>query len=358
MQRADGYLGDPTLPGKWASVVNAERGGSAFIRVEDAELTGAPLPAVQTITLSGGDDGLSGLDDGDFIGNETGATGLYAFDKVDEISTLVVPGRATPATHHAMAYYAEHHRKGRIFCVFEPPAESSAQDVREYVTSVAKLSGVVEYAAMYWPRPKIRNPRTSVFGQGETVVAPVSGFIAGKYAQNDRKRRGGVHKSPAGVEVGRLPGVLGFETDKVLDDRKRGLVFDVLVNPLTSDSLYPPYIDGARTLMRSGNFPFVGERRGVNYLKRSIGRALQYARHDDNTEEVRAGIERTVEGFLVDQMKDGAFASPLQEEAFFIEFPLALNTRTLIFVRVGVATNKPAEFIIIEFSQAAGRAAA
>ena len=340
------------------SVVNAARGGSAFIRLHDAELAGAPLPAVQTITLSGGNDGLVGLDDGDFIGSETGATGLYAFDKVDEVSTLVVPGRATPATHHAMAYYAEHHRKGRMFCVFEPPAESSAQDVREYVTKVAKLSGVVEYAAMYWPRLKLRNPKASVFGQGEAVVAPVSGFIAGKYAHNDRKRRGGVHKSPAGVEVGRLPGVLGFETDEVLDDRKRGLVFDALVNPLTSDSQYPPYIDGARTLMRSGNFPFVGERRGVNFIKTSIGRALEYTRHQDNTEELRAGIERTIEGFLVGQMKVGAFASPLQEDAFFIEFPVALNTPTVIFVRVGLATNKPAEFIIIEFSQAAGRGAA
>ena len=339
-------------------VVNDARRGSILITLDDAGLEGAPLPAVQTVTLTGGDDGLSGLDDGDFVGTETGGTGLYALDKVDEISTLMVPGRATPATHHQMAAYAEHHRKGRMLCVLDAPPDSLAQDVRDYVTNIAQLSGITDFAAMYWPRPLVRNPKRSVFGQDETVPVPASGFVAGKFAHNDRARLGGVHKSPAGVEVGRLPGVLGFETDEVLDERKRGLVFDALVNPLTSDSVYPPYIDGARTLKLTGNFGYVGERRGVNFIKSTVDRALQYARHGDNTEDLRAGIERTIEGFLVDQMKVGAFASKIQEEAFFIEFPLELNAPNLIFVRIGLATNKPTEFIIVEFSQAVGRAAA
>jgi Resolvase, N terminal domain len=50
---------------------------------------------------AGGGDGLVGLDDSDFIGSEPGKTGLHALDQVQEVSLLLVPGRATPAVHNA-----------------------------------------------------------------------------------------------------------------------------------------------------------------------------------------------------------------------------------------------------------------
>ncbi|HEB54095.1 MAG TPA: hypothetical protein ENI87_12655, partial [bacterium] len=36
---------------------------------------------------------------------ETGKTGLHAFDQVQDLSLLLVPGRATSAVHNAMVSY-------------------------------------------------------------------------------------------------------------------------------------------------------------------------------------------------------------------------------------------------------------
>jgi hypothetical protein len=65
-------------------------------------------------------------------------------------------------------------------------------------------------------------------------------------------------------------GVLGFETDEVLEERKRDLVYPKRINPLTTGPGLPRYIDGSRTLKGDGNFPYVAERRGVIFIERSL----------------------------------------------------------------------------------------
>ncbi|MCP4675957.1 MAG: phage tail protein, partial [Deltaproteobacteria bacterium] len=84
------------------TVVNDTRAGSAYVIVADQLLAGQPVPDIQTAALAGGGDGLTGLDDIDFIGSEAGKTGMYALDQVQDVSLLFVPGRATPAVHNAM----------------------------------------------------------------------------------------------------------------------------------------------------------------------------------------------------------------------------------------------------------------
>ena len=55
-------------------------------------------------------------------------------------------------------------------------------------------------------------------------------------------------------------------------------------------------------------------------------------------------------------MKNGAFASNDPKTAFFVDFGAALNPPSVVFSRqvigrIGLATAKPAEFIILRFSQ-------
>src|SRR5690606_37423544 len=121
--------------------------------------------------------------------------------------------------------------------------------------STAALLGLSEHAAIYWPRVKVLNPSRSVFGSAAELVVPPSGHIAGVYARVDGSAPGGVYKPPAGIEHGKLLGVLGFETDEVLDEAKRDLVFPKRINPLTAFPGVPRHIDGARTLKGDGNFP-------------------------------------------------------------------------------------------------------
>jgi phage tail sheath protein FI len=337
-------------------ILNEPRNGSIYVRTIDQLLVGMPVPPPQTVPLAGGGNGLVGLDDSDFVGSDAGKTGLHALDQVQELTLLLVPGRATPAVHNAMVRYAEVDRDGAVFAVLDPPANQSATDIVTYVATTASLENLSEFAAIYWPRVKVLNPQKSVFGSAEQIVVPPSGIVAGVYSRTDSARPGGIYDPPAGIDTGRMFGVLGFETDEVLEERKRDLVYPHRINPLTTGPGLPRYIDGSRTLKGDGNFPYIAERRGVIFIERSLKQGLEFARHKNNTEGLRAQVRRTITAFLLAQMNNGAFRSREPAKAFFVDVSEQLNTPTVIFAgkliaRVGLATNKPAEFIILRISQ-------
>ncbi len=342
------------------AVINHPERGSRLIRVRDLESGSASpenLPATGAMgPLSGGADGLAGLVDEDFVGSASGKTGLRALDAVQELSLFIVPGRATAAVHNAMVSYCEVTRDKGCFAILDPPANQSAVAIVSYVEATASLLNLSEFAALYWPRVKVLNPSRAVFGHATELIVSPSGHIAGVYARVDGSRPGGVYVPPAGVERGRLFGVLGFETDEVLEESKRDIVFPKRINPLTAFPGAPRHIDGARTLKGNGPFPTVAERRGVIFIEQSLKRGLQFARHQGNTEGLRATLTRTATAFLLIQLKNGAFSSSDPKKAFFVDFGEALNPPSVVFSgqvvgRVGLATAKPAEFIILRFSQ-------
>ena len=78
--------------------------------------------------------------------------------------------------------------------------------------------------------------------------------------------------------------------------------------------------------------------------------------HQNNTEGLRAQVRRTITAFLLTQMNNGAFRNREPSKAFFVDVSETLNTPSVIFAgkliaRVGLATNKPAEFIVLRISQ-------
>jgi phage tail sheath protein FI len=337
-------------------VINDPRTGSILVRIIDQLVGGEITPDIQTVQLNGGDDGLTGLDDNDFIGSDAGKTGLHALDQTQDLTLLLVPGRATAAVHNAMVRYCELVRDGMVFAILDPPEGQSATDIVSYVMNTAFLQELSEHAAIYWPRVEVLNPARSVFGPADRIVVPPAGIIAGVCARTDSARPGGVYDPPAGIDKGRMFGVLGFETDEVLEEAKRDLVYPKRINPLTTGPGLPRYIDGSRTLKASGNFPYVAERRGVIFIERSLKQGLQFARHKNNTEGLRAQVRRTITAFLLTQMNNGAFRSREPAKAFFVDVSEQINTPTVIFAgkliaRVGLATNKPAEFIVLSISQ-------
>src|SRR5690554_1941792 len=245
---------------------------------------------------------------------------------------------------------------GLVFAILDPPAGLGAAGIVDYVLNTTALGNLSEHAAIYWPRVKVLNPSRSVFGSRDQLVVAPSGIIAGVFSRTDGGRPGGVYDPPAGIDKGRMFGVLGFETDEVLEERKRDLVYPKRINPLTTGPGLPCYIDGSRTLKGDGNFPYVAERRGVSFIERSLKQGLQFARHKNNTVGLRAQVRRTITAFLLTQMNNGAFRSREPDKAFFVDVSDTLNTPTVIFAgkliaRVGLATNKPAEFIILRISQ-------
>jgi hypothetical protein len=351
---------DPSRPNYIEAIVNGRDRGSRLIVATDLSSTDvAPgaLPALGTFgPLAGGDDGLANLADADFVGNVAGKTGLHALDIVSPLTLLIVPGRATPIVHNAMITYCEIARDRGCFAILDPPAHQSAVAIVTYAETTATILGLSELAALYWPRVQVMNPSKTVFGNADTLTMGPSGHIAGVYARTDGSRPGGVFLPPAGIQNGQLQGVLGFETDEVLDEAKRDLVFPKRINPLTVFPGTPRHIDGARTLKGDGNFSTVAERRGVLFIEQSLKVGLLFAKHQNNTEALRATLARTVNAFLLIQLKNGAFASTDPKKAYFVDFGDALNTPAVIASgqvvgRIGLATAKPAEFIVLRFSQ-------
>jgi phage tail sheath protein FI len=308
-------------------------------------------------TWAGQDNGLAGLTDADFIGSDAGQTGLYAFDQVANVSILAVPGRATVGVHNAMLTYCEVHRTGSCFAVLDCPEGLDAQGVKAYFETTASLSGASEFGAFYWPRVKVVNPSPAVFGTTDdgNITVPPSGHIVGAYARLDAQI-GGVHKAPAGISNGRLFGVVGFETDEVLDERKRDVVFPARINPITTFPGTAPHIDGARTLKGDGNFPTVGERRGVIFIAQTVKNGIIFAKHLPNNRKLREQVRRTIVAFLLIQFGNEAFRGNTASESFFVDVSDALNPPELEFagqmkIRIGLATNKPMEFGIVIITQ-------
>lgn len=180
--------------------------------------------------------------------------------------------------------------------------------------------------------------------------------MSGVYARTDNSIPGGVYLQPGGVEEGRLLGVVGFANDKVKDEKQRDKLYPQNINMIWGDEGIPIHADGSANLKRNGNFPSIGERRGVIFIKSSLEKGLLFAKHKANTEDNRTKVRNTILLFLLQQMNRDAFASKDPTKAFFVDMGSAVNPPSeqqarRMNVRIGLATAKPAEFINLFISQ-------
>jgi len=337
-------------------LINDVTTGSNYIAVTDldsANSAPADRPGSATYTLTGGNDGISALADTDYTGSQAGGTGLYAFDTVMDGTVLVVPDRSSlSAVSTGMINYAEDRR---LFAIIDPPANLTASAAKSDLTSRG-LKALSEYGAYYWPRVKVLNPDKTVHGTAETITIPPSGLISGLYGRVDGSKLGGVYLPPAGEEVGRLRSAQGLETTEVQKSAARGLVFPERINPITKNANGVYYVDGARTLKGTGNFPSVSERRGVLYIEKVVEDNLQTYRHRNNDARLWNEIAQSIRAFLYTQYTAGAFRGATPADSYTVNFGDDLNPPTEVFVNringeIGLATQKPAEFIIVTFQQ-------
>ena len=341
-------------------VINDVDTGSLLIAVIDLDsLASSPndLPALGSYTLTGGDDGLVGIVDVDWIGSSAGGTGFYSFDNVQDIAIgPLAPGRCTAAVQNAQVAYAAVDRKGSMFPILGPPAGNSKTQIVTYIGTTASLENSSEFGAFYWPRVKVLNPSTVVYGEVTDLTVDPVGAIAGTYVRTDNALPGGVYRAPAGLEYGQLIGVTGLENEDVLNEAVRDYVVPHRINPITTFQGAPIFIDGHDTLKGNGNFPSVPERRGVIYIEQTVKRGLEVFRHAPNDATTRGEVGQTIYAFLITQMRLRAFRSNDPDTAFSVDASSAVNPPSDEFagkltVKISLATNKPNKWIVLVFSQ-------
>lgn len=347
---------DPNSPRYVLAVVNGNN--TLGITLTDLLVAASPanLPAAGTFgPMTGGSDGLAGLVDSDFSGAVTanGKTGLRAVD-ADEgaVTLLIVPQRATAAVHNAMLTYCGITRAQQIFAILDPPAGQTVVQMANYTKNTASLTESSEVAAIYYPRIKVATPNATLYGAGNVVVPP-SGDLAALYARTDAtKNIGGAFQQPGGINFG-IPRQLGLESNEVTDKSKRDVLTAALVNPISRESGTDFFVDGVLTLLSGGNFPSIGQSRGVLTVAKSLTQGLAFARHQNNTPELRKACADLSTLFLTQVTTAGVLATTTVADAFSVDFGKGLNppstqAQRKIQGRVGVATAYPADFIYVD----------
>jgi hypothetical protein len=312
-------------------------------KVIDGTKQFAPADKGVNKPLAAGVDGTSGLDSTDF------ADALKAFDPVDDINLVVIPESQAQATIQAGYDYAGNRKD----CVFIADG-ASTDDVDGIQTLRATLSS--PEAAIYFPWIKVADP--IAVGSDKFKYIPVGGHVAGMIARIDGAR--GVHKAPAGLEA-------------VI----RGAV-DVKVNvaPGEQDILNPKGINvirsfpnqgivawGARTLGADPKDRYISVRRELIKIKKSLLQGTQWAVFEPNNEDLWRKLTVQVKSFLLGEFTAGAFKGATPAEAFYVKCDAELNTQEEIDagrvnLEVGVAINKPAEFVVIRIGQWEGGSSA
>ena len=335
------------------TIINHATNGSNLLSFADSLIVGTASdrrPANGDYALSGGDDGLTGLVDTDFLGDSAGQNGLRALDTIQDASILIVPGRATSAVHNGMTQYCEVTRKGRLFPILDPPSSTTWQGMQTYVKTTASLKNSTEFGAIYWPEILITNPSTSVFGNAETLVVPPSGHIAGMYVRTDLSQQGGVYKEPAGTRRGRLVGAVGVADKDVNREAVRDALYPDNINPIHVPFGQPLHVDGSRNLDITGDFNSISIRRGTSFIEYSLVDGLAWVKHEDLNDDLYEEVDRTVRRFLIGEMEVDAFASKDPDKAFYTDFGPGLNPETQkrqkkLNGRIGLAWADPAEFV-------------
>lgn len=187
------------------------------------------------------------------------------------------------------------------------------------------------------------------------MLLPVSGSIAGIYAQVDNAR--GVWKAPANVNISNA-----IRPEFLINHAQQ---MDLNVDSLAGKSVNvirtfpgrgPAIVWGARTLAGNDNeWRYVPVRRFFSMVEESVKNATEQFVFEPNDRNTWVRVKSMIENFLTQQWKAGALMGASTKEAFFVHIGLGETMTELdiwegrMIVEIGMAVVRPAEFIILRF---------
>lgn len=198
------------------------------------------------------------------------------------------------------------------------------------------------------------NITVAIKNQG--IVVPPSGAIAGIYASVDGTR--GVWKAPANVSVNTVVEPLVNIDDNIQEDLNIDTDAGKSVNAVRAFTGKGILVWGARTLDGNSNdFRYISVRRFYIMVEESVKKAAMQFVFEPNDGNTWVRVRAMIENYLTNLWRLGALAGPKPEQAFYVKVGLGqtmtfddiLNGKMII--EIGMAPVRPAEFIILRFSQ-------
>ncbi|MEM1291733.1 MAG: phage tail sheath C-terminal domain-containing protein [Cyanobacteria bacterium P01_H01_bin.162] len=237
----------------------------------------------------------------------------------------------------------------RMVVLDSPPDRYKPQDVSQWLSE--EFNRRSQFAALYYPWVSVANPRDN----GRPISVPPCGHVMGVWARTDETR--GVYKAPAN-EVPR--GILGLAYD--CNFREQELLNPLGINCIRSFANQGIRIWGARTLVEPDQteWRYINVRRLMSYIEKSVELGTQWAVFEPNDEDLWARVTRTISNFLTGLWRQGALMGASPSQAFYVKCDGELNTPDSmilgrLYVEIGVAPVRPAEFVIFRFSQWTGQ---
>jgi len=224
---------------------------------------------------------------------------------------------------------------------------STKQDI-----GIASYTGNVDYAAAYYPNIAIADPASTT---GNTVFVAPGGAVAALYTDTDSRR--GVFKAPAGVDA-RIKSAVNVIPLSNTDFTS--------VNSYSSNLNIIRYVPGsgfcvmgARTLSTDFTLRYIPTRRTISYVGSALKDLTQFAVFAPNNQALWNTVSGVVSKFLTDFWRNGGLVGNTASQAFYVKCDSSNNTPGSIgsgelHVEVGIATQKPAEFVIIRIGQLDG----
>ncbi len=235
------------------------------------------------------------------------------------------------------------------FAVLDSPPNIDVDGVKDWRMNAGLVDPPHGHAALYYPWIKMDDP----LNPGRMIRVPPCGHMAGIYARSDTQR--GVHKAPANEPV------LGvIDLDYHVNRAEQEMLNPIGINCIRKFSGRGLRVWGARTLaLTDPSWRYVNVRRIFNYVEDSIERATQWVVFEPNDPILWGKVRRDVSAFLRTVWLSGALFGNTPDEAYYVKCDAELNppeTRDLgyLFIEIGMAPVKPAEFVVFRISQWAG----
>ena len=214
-------------------------------------------------------------------------------------------------------------------------------------TAMASLSALqawrmrfdTSHAAMYWPWVVASDPTAPGGGR----LLPPSGVVAGLLARPDLAE--GPQRAPANRPLRGLTAV-----SEAVDDERHGFLNDLGINVLRAYPGRGIAPQGARTLSSDPEWRYLGVRRLMLMIAKSIEQSHQWAVFEPNDRPLRDALVQSLTAFLAALWRRGAFAGPTPETSFAVKCDAENNPAFVVdagqlVAEIAVAPVRPAEFI-------------